>query len=230
MPTKTRSKPTRKSKTTVRPTGRAKIPARVRERYWAGTGVVVCGVDEVGRGAWAGPLVAGAVILDADSRLRGVRDSKLLAKPERERIAAYVRRRAIAVGIGQVDIGELNRNGLSWALREAGHRAVTSLDIEPGQVLLDGHHDYLDGAYPCEVITRGDLTELCIAAASVVAKVHRDGLMAEFAEAYPRYGFARNVGYGTPDHRRALREYGPCALHRKDWAPVARSLQQELTV
>jgi ribonuclease HII len=175
-------------------------------------------------------LVAAAVVLDPDSRLHGIRDSKLLPKKDRERIAAYVRHRAVAVGVGTVDIGEFNEHGFSWALREAGRRAVEGLGVEPGRVLLDGHHDYFGGMYPCETIIKGDLTELCIAAASVVAKVHRDGLMAELAEEHPRYGFASNVGYGTPDHRRALQEHGPCALHRTDWAPVAAAAQQRLAV
>lgn len=223
-------KPSPMPVTTKRKPTRSNTPGRARERYWYGTGAVVCGVDEVGRGAWAGPLVAGAVVLDPDSRLHGIRDSKLLPKPERERAAAYVRRRAVAVGVGTVDIADFNEQGFSWALREAGRRAVAGLGVEPGRVLLDGHHDYFGGAYPCETIVKGDLTELCIAAASVVAKVHRDALMAQLAEAHPRYGFASNVGYGTPDHRRALREHGPCELHRTDWAPVAASLQLRLTV
>lgn len=219
MPATTRSKPRR-----------SKAPGRSRERHWSGTGAVVCGVDEVGRGAWAGPLVAGAVVLDAKSRLHGIRDSKLLRGPDRERIAAYVRRRAVAFGIGTVDIDEFNVRGFSWALREAGRRAVTALGIEPDRVLLDGRHDYFRGTYLCETIVKGDYSELCIAAASVVAKVYRDGLMAELAQAYPEYGFARNVGYGTPDHQRALREHGPCRLHRRDWAPVAELLQLKLAV
>ncbi|MEX2043430.1 MAG: ribonuclease HII [Patescibacteria group bacterium] len=219
MPATTRSKPRR-----------SKAPGRSRERHWSGTGAVVCGVDEVGRGAWAGPLVAGAVVLDTESRLHGIRDSKLLLKPDREQVAAYVHRRAVAVGIGTVDIDEFNRQGFPWALRESGRRAVDALGVEPGHVLLDGRHDYFAGSYPCETIVKGDLTELCIAAASVIAKVHRDGLMREFAEAHPQYGFARNVGYGTPDHQRALREHGPCGLHRRDWVPIAELLQLKLTV
>lgn len=187
-------------------------------------------MDEVGRGAWAGPLVAAAVVLDPESRLHGIRDSKLLLKADRERIAAYVRRRAVAFGVGTVGIDEFNRLGLSRALREAGSRAVAALDVGPGRVLLDGHHDYFRGSYPCETIVKGDYSELCIAAASVVAKVHRDGLMCELAEEYPEYGFHRNVGYGTPDHQRALREHGPCALHRRAWTPIAELLQPKLAV
>ncbi|MDP4000000.1 MAG: ribonuclease HII [bacterium] len=209
---------------------RSKAPGRERERHWSRTDVVVCGVDEVGRGAWAGPLVAGAVILDPESRFHGIRDSKLLLKADRERIAAYVRRRAMAVGVGTVGIDEFNRLGLSRALREAGSRAVAALDAGPDRVLLDGRHDYFAGAHPCETIIKGDLTELCIAAASVVAKVHRDGLMRDLAEEYPEYGFHRNVGYGTLDHQRALREHGPCDLHRRAWAPIAKLLQPKLTV
>jgi ribonuclease HII len=216
--------------TTSRKPTRSKTPGRARERYWHGAGAIVCGVDEVGRGAWAGPLVSAAVILEPESRLHGIRDSKLLPRSERARIAAYVRRRAVAVGIGVVRIDELNRDGLSWSLREAGRRAVMELGTEPGRVLLDGHHDYFAGTLPCETIIKGDLTELCIAAASVVAKVHRDGLMAELAASHPQYDFASNVGYGTPDHQRALREHGPCEAHRKDWAPIAELLQLKLAV
>ncbi len=203
----------------------SKPPGRTAERRWSAEGLTVAGVDEVGRGAWAGPLVAAAVVLPEQWRLAGVRDSKLLAAAQRERLANGIRASARAVGVGVVAVEELNRHGFSWALRECGIRCVRELGIEPGRVLLDGRHDYFGGAVACETIIGGDGTERCIAAASIIAKVRRDALMREFDTVFPGYGFADHKGYGTPAHRRALAERGPTALHRVHWRPVAERLR-----
>lgn len=188
----------------------------------------MAGVDEVGRGAWAGPLVAAAVILPPDYRLKRLRDSKLLTPAERVRLDRRIREKAVAFGIGIVAVEELNQNGFPWALRQSGLRAIRELAPPPDRILLDGDHDYLAGEHDCETIIGGDGAELCIAAASIVAKVHRDGLMEELAAEYTEYGFAKHKGYGTPQHRHALKEHGPCDLHRSQWKPINELLQQQL--
>ena len=185
-------------------------------------------MDEVGRGAWAGPLVAAAVVLPADYRLRQLRDSKLLTPAARGKLDQRIREKAVAFGVGVVAVEELNRNGFPWALRQSGVRAIRELAPAPDCVLLDGHYDYLAGEFACETIVGGDGTELCIAAASIVAKVHRDGLMVELHETYPAYGFAAHKGYGTAAHRAALEQHGPCDLHRSQWKPINELLQQQL--
>lgn len=189
---------------------------------------MVAGVDEVGRGAWAGPLVAAAVVLPPDYRITRLRDSKLLSADTRTKLDLRIREKAVAFGIGTVEVEELNRNGFPWALRQSGLRAIRELAPPPDRVLLDGHHDYLAGEYECETIIGGDGTELCIAAASIVAKVHRDALMTELADQHPEYGFADHKGYGTSKHRQALQTHGPCDHHRSQWKPINELLQQQL--
>jgi ribonuclease HII len=178
------------------------------------------GIDEVGRGAWAGPLVIAAVSLPEVFKVPGIRDSKFLSPLARERLAPRIREVA-AVGIGLVPASELSDRGMAWALGEGARRAIHGSGLRPGTVLLDGHHDYLGGAFPCETIVGGDRTELCIAAASVVAKAYRDQLMVEYDQQYPGYGFAAHKGYGTLAHRQAIAEFGPCDLHRTGWKPFA---------
>lgn len=205
-----------------------RAPKRIRERAWQATGVTVAGLDEVGRGAWAGPLVAAAVVLDPDYQLRGLRDSKVLLAAERERVAKRIRQRAVCWSIGVAEVGEINQLGLTGALHLAGSRALGDLSEDCVQVLLDGKHNYLTDEYPCETIIDGDALEQCIAAASIIAKVYRDQLMRELHQEFPEYGFALHKGYGTPQHRRALAEHGPSDLHRTYWAPINKLLQTEL--
>lgn len=195
-------------------------PRRRRESYWRGLGLSVAGVDEVGRGAWAGPLVAAAVICPPRLRVAHVRDSKLLTSGRRQLVAAALQRRASAIGLGLVEVTELNEHGLSWAMVAAGKRAVTSLSVTPDKVLLDGRHNYLADDFDCETMVAGDRREFCIAAASIIAKVRRDALMIELARRHPQYGFDRHKGYGTAAHRIALREHGSCPAHRVSWRPI----------
>jgi ribonuclease HII len=213
---KTLTKTPRKRKT-------SKPPRRLKETAWLEEGRLVAGVDEVGRGAWAGPLVAAAVVLPPDFRVRKIRDSKMLKAVDRERLATRIYEVA-EVGVGVVEVAEINQVGFAWALKESGRRALAALPNEPGQVLLDGHYDYLADYYECETIIGGDATELCIAAASVVAKVHRDALMVEIDGMFPDFAFGRHKGYGTPDHQHAIAEHGPCAQHRKNWKPFQAQL------
>jgi ribonuclease HII len=180
---------------------------------------VVVGIDEVGRGAWAGPVTVGAVV-PAPEHLRGIRDSKALNRPERERAAAAVRDWAVAIGIGHASALECDELGMTAALRVAANRALAQLaaqGYEPDRVILDGNHDYLRLGERCTTVVKGDASVLAVAAASCVAKVTRDALMVEDAENYPPYDFESNVGYPAPVHKHALRGYGPSAIHRRSW-------------
>lgn len=180
---------------------------------------MVVGIDEVGRGAWAGPATVCAVV-PAPEHLKGVRDSKQLLPDERERAAANVREWALAIGIGHASHYECDELGMTAALRAAGHRALAMLaaqGYEPDRVILDGNHDYLRMGDRCTLVIKGDTTVLAVAAASCVAKVTRDALMREEAQHYPPYDFESNVGYPAPAHKAALRGYGPSAIHRRSW-------------
>lgn len=181
----------------------------------------IAGVDEVGRGALFGPVVAAAVILPA--RLSGLakaglKDSKQLTREERERLNKRIRRMAIAVSVAEVDAETIDRVNIYQATRLAMLAAVQGLPVAPDHLLIDAMR--LD--HPCKQtkLFYGDALSLSIAAASVIAKVHRDALMRELDLLHPAYGLASHKGYGTPEHRRALVEHGPCALHRRTFAPV----------
>ena len=183
----------------------------------------VAGLDEAGRGAWAGPVYAGAVVLpDSPPALREllgcVRDSKQLAPQARERAFELVLRHARYAGIGVAEAREVDELGIARATRLAWERALGCM---PGAdyLLLDAF-PLKESALPQRPLVRGDSSCLSIAAASVLAKVARDRRMREEAGAAPPYGFERNKGYGTPDHQRALREHGPCDLHRRSFAPL----------
>jgi ribonuclease HII len=190
-------------------------------------GLSAAGLDEAGRGAWAGPVAAAAVILPADSgilsRLNGVRDSKQMTAFQRTHWAAAIRAEALAWGVGLVSNTEIDELGILPATRLAMMRALEQLACPPGHLLLDAVR-LKQVALPQTALIHGDARSLSIAAASVLAKTGRDALMTEFDREYPWYGFARHKGYGTAAHRKALEQHGPCALHRfnfrplKDWA------------
>ncbi len=204
-------------------------PGLAREIALARAGYrAIAGVDEVGRGAWAGPLVAAAVILPAASeadeaalleRLRGVRDSKLLDAARREALLPVIQAAARAIGVGWVGATELDRIGLGAANRLAWERAVAALDPTPDHLLLDAFR-LPTSALPQTPIVRGDRESLSIAAASIVAKVTRDRALAALDGLYPHYGFGRHKGYGTAGHQAALREHGSCIEHRQSFAPL----------
>jgi ribonuclease HII len=182
---------------------------------------LIAGVDEVGRGALFGPVVAAAVILPPDTRIRGLRDSKQLLPADRERLAAIVRKRAISLAVEAVSVEVIDRVNIYQATRIAMTAAVAALSPAPDHLLIDAMR--LD--HPCAQtsIIYGDSLSLSIAAASVIAKVHRDNLMRQLDREYPQYGLASHKGYGTPEHLAALREHGPCALHRRSFQPVAQT-------
>ena len=182
---------------------------------------VIAGVDEVGRGSLFGPVVAAAVILPerVSSLARaGLRDSKQLTRQEREKLDRKVRRMALAISIAEVDAETIDRVNIYQASRQAMLMAVMGLSMEPDHLLIDAMR--ID--HPCQQtkLFYGDSLSLSIAAASVVAKVHRDALMRELDLMHPGYGLASHKGYGTPSHRRALVELGPSVLHRRTFAPV----------
>ena len=190
---------------------------------------LVAGLDEVGRGCWAGPVVAAAVVLPMD-RLRlepdllaGVDDSKRLSARRREAAAGRVWEVALGVGIGLASPALVDALGIVGATRLAMRRALGQLPLVPDFLLVDGLLR-LSLSWPQRALVHGDARCLSIAAASVVAKVHRDALMRGWAADYPAYGFAQHKGYGTPQHARALAHCGPCPLHRRSFAPVARRL------
>ena len=178
----------------------------------------VAGVDEAGCAPLAGPVVAAAVILDRDRFPRGIDDSKALPAEKREAIYARLTRVA-AWGVGVATVEEIDRINIFWARMLAMKRAVEALGREPGMILVDGNR-CPDWAHTSIAIVDGDAKCRSIAAASIVAKVTRDRMMAEYARDYPGYGWETNKGYGTPQHQRALDELGPTPLHRRSFAPV----------
>lgn len=182
----------------------------------------VCGIDEAGRGPWAGPVVAAAVVLDRAWDAAGVDDSKRLPPARRRALRDEVRSRA-AVGVGVASVAEVDRLNILGATLLAMRRAYGALPVRCAYALVDGNR--LPGL-PCaaEAVVRGDARSLSIAAASIIAKVERDAIMAGLARACPGYGWERNAGYGTPEHRAALSRRGPTVHHRRSFAPVARAL------
>lgn len=200
-------------------------PNLLRERaLWRQGFFHVAGVDEAGRGAWAGPLVAAAVVLPAGRRtlsaLKGVRDSKQLSARQREEAAQHIGAIALAAGIGIVPSSAIDHLGLSCAGQIAFWRAVQNLRLPPDCVLVDGFPLWSQ-KYPQQAVVRGDQECLSIAAASIIAKVTRDRAMAQLEERTPGYGFAQHKGYGSAAHRAALQRLGPSADHRYSFRPVA---------
>jgi ribonuclease HII len=181
----------------------------------------VAGVDEAGRGPLAGPVVAAAVILPAKGIPRGINDSKQLSAAERERLHGRLRDCAI-VGVGIVEADEIDRLNIYWATMKAMEMAVAALGCAPGHVLVDGNRLPRWG-HAATAIVKGDAISLSIAAASIIAKHTRDTIMIAHADVHPHYGWHSNKGYSAPDHLRALREHGPCPLHRRSFGPVAQA-------
>ncbi len=182
----------------------------------------VAGVDEVGRGPWAGPVVAAAVILDPAFVPDGIADSKRLSAARREALFAALGE-AARIGLGAASVAEIERLNILGASLLAMQRAVAALGVAPGHVLVDG--DRLPPLpCPATAVVGGDSRSLSIAAASIVAKVTRDRLMARLARRYPGFGWERNAGYGTRAHRAGLAAHGPTPHHRRGFAPIARLL------
>jgi len=176
-------------------------------------------VDEAGRGAWAGPVVAAAVVLPVLDKTHGINDSKQLTPAQREKLFKKIHGLALAVGVGIADVAEINRMGVGQASFVAMQRAVDNLEIKPEHILVDGYRVNFIQA-PASGIIDGDAKSLSIAAASIVAKVTRDKIMTEAHNKYPRFGFAIHKGYGTVLHRERIAKHGTCAWHRKNFAPI----------
>jgi len=179
----------------------------------------VAGVDEVGMGPLAGPVVAAAVVFPPGTHLDGVADSKVLQPAVRERLDLEIRRRALGVGIAVVEPDEIDRLNIYHAGLCALRRAVDALPVVPGFVLVDGR-EIPDLPFPQSAYPKGDSFVCSIAAASIVAKVYRDAIMRELDHRYPGYGFARHMGYSTRAHFAAIREHGPSPAHRRSFRPV----------
>jgi ribonuclease HII len=182
---------------------------------------VIAGVDEVGRGALFGPVVAAAVILPEKTGVlarMGLKDSKQLDRAQREKLDAKIRSLALAVSVAEVDAETIDRVNIYQASRLAMRLAVEGLSAAPDHLLIDAM--LIDHSCAQTRLYFGDALSLSIAAASVVAKVYRDALLREFDARFPGYGLAAHKGYATPEHRKALAERGPCALHRRTFAPV----------
>ncbi len=179
----------------------------------------IAGLDEAGMGCWAGPVVAAAVILPKGARLPFVRDSKMMSEMQRERAAEAIKRVAIAWSVGVASPQEIDEINIRRADSLAMRRAIEGLGTQPDFLLVDAF-SVRDCVIPQRGIIRGDAKVKCIAAASVIAKTHRDRLMAEWDEKFPGYGFARHKGYGTAMHSCALGKLGPCVIHRMSYEPV----------
>ncbi len=198
----------------------ARLFAR-RRRLVAGGARTVAGVDEVGVGPLAGPVVAAAVVLPDRVDLPGLNDSKRLTRVARERLEARISEQAVAVAVGEVSRGDIDRLNIRRASLEAMRRAVEALTVVPDHVLVDAR-TIPRIAMPQTALIHGDAIDGSIAAASIVAKVHRDSLMRRLHVRYPEYGFARHMGYATPQHLAALRRLGPTPAHRRSFAPVSQ--------
>ncbi len=199
----------------LRPSLRRTSPGLVAEReLWSTGSSVVVGVDEVGRGSWAGPLTVGAAVVPKDRRVYKIRDSKMLTENEREALFDRIARWAVAWSVGHASPRECDELGMSAAQRLAAKRAIGALDVVPDHIMVDGNWDFVGGAIK---IVRGDQTSLSIAAASVLAKVTRDRIMRSAAEHFPGYNFEGNKGYPCPIHKATLQAWGPSTIHRKSW-------------
>ncbi|RMI37327.1 ribonuclease HII [Streptomyces triticirhizae] len=192
---------------------------RVERSIRATTGArLVAGVDEVGRGAWAGPVTVCAAVTGLRRPPEGLTDSKLLTPLKRTALAEVLRGWVTQHALGHASPQEIDQLGMTAALRLAATRALEALPERPDAVILDGKHDYLGTPWNVRTVIKGDQSCVAVAAASVIAKVHRDALVAELAADHPAYGFDTNAGYPSPTHRAALEELGPTEHHRLTWA------------
>lgn len=191
---------------------------KYEKRLWAEGAQLIAGVDEVGRGALFGPVVAAAVILDPAYRIRGLRDSKLLEASVREKLARKIREHCICWAIAAVDSARIDEINIYHASKQALAEAVRNLTVVPDHVLVDAFR--IDAHCEQTPIIHGDALSASIAAASILAKVERDNWMRQYDREFPLYGLASNKGYSTPRHKAMLREHGPSPLHRQSFAPV----------
>jgi ribonuclease HII len=195
--------------------------SKLEQELWENGHKLVAGVDEVGRGPLAGPVVAAAVVLSSDWQDPGVADSKALSHAKRVELDQAIRASARALALGMCEPEEIDRINIHQASLLAMRRAVEDLGLKPHFLLVDGRFT-LDLDMPQQAVVGGDASLRCVSAASIVAKVWRDQAMERWHETYPVYNFASNKGYGTAEHRQALAKFGPCPLHRRSYRPVAQ--------
>ena len=199
---------------------------RVYEKaVWQQGFTSIAGIDEVGRGPLAGPVVAAAVVLPKNFYLGGLDDSKKLSESKREEYYETIVQGAEGIGVGLIEAEEIDRINIYEATKKAMYEAITNLDNKLDYILIDAMK--LQTPYPSQSIIKGDSKSISIAAASIVAKVTRDRLMKEYAVKYPGYGFERNAGYGTKDHLMGLEQLGITSIHRKTFAPVKERIQKQ---
>lgn len=180
----------------------------------------ILGIDEVGRGCLAGPLVVGAVILDDSHYIEGLRDSKQVARPMRERLAEQIELHAKAYSLGWVSAKEIDKIGLTKAMTLAIEKALEHIDAPYDQIIIDGSVNYLPFNPKSKAVIKADQNIRPVSAASIIAKVARDNYMIRMAETYPEYGFDSHVGYGTKDHIDMIKLHEPCKLHRLSFRPI----------
>jgi ribonuclease HII len=185
----------------------------------------IAGIDEVGRGPLAGPVVTAAVILPHDFFLAGLNDSKKLSETKREEYYEYIRENAISIGVGMVHAEEIDSINIYQATKKAMNEAIVHLPVQPDYLLIDAMK--IHSPFPSQSIIKGDSKSISIAAASIIAKVTRDRMMKEYAVKYPGYAFEKNAGYGTKDHLMGLKRFGVTPLHRKSFAPVKELLHAD---
>ena len=189
----------------------------------------IIGVDEAGRGPWAGPVTAAAVILDPARPVAGLTDSKKLSEKARDRLAPLIRERALAWSVAEASVGEIDTLNIRQATFLAMQRAIAGVFAKTARagamILIDGNALPADLPAPARAIIKGDLTEPSISAASILAKTHRDAQMTSLCNTYPGYGFSGHKGYGTAAHAEALARLGPCPVHRQSFAPVKALLR-----
>lgn len=183
---------------------------------WEAGNDVVVGIDEVGRGAWAGPLTLGAVVVPRSPRMYKIRDSKQLTEEERETLVPPIKEWVEHWSVGHVTAEECDALGMSEAQQLGARRAIEALGVTPDHVLVDGPWNFVGGENVTTIV-RGDGISLSIAAASIIAKVTRDTMMRDYAESFPWYNFSSNKGYPCPRHRSALKQLGPSTIHRTSW-------------
>ncbi|MFA5003913.1 MAG: ribonuclease HII [Candidatus Saccharimonadales bacterium] len=184
--------------------------------------MITVGMDEVGRGCWAGPLVAGAVILHYP--IKGLKDSKKLTKLQREKLTKQIYEEAVAVGLGWVNPAEIDEIGLTKAVGLAMKRALAQITIEYDEMIIDGDYNFFPAEPRAKAIIKADDSVPAVSAASIVAKVARDDYMAEVSAQYPGYAFEKHVGYGTAAHLAALKLLGVSDMHRLSYKPIQKLL------
>lgn len=194
------------------------FPSLEREQHYAPS--LVCGVDEAGRGPWAGPVVAAAVILNPMNIPAGIHDSKKLSPVKRDMLYQQIIECSVSYAIAQAAVEEIDALNILGATMLAMRRAVAGLSIMPSVALIDGNRSPALENMHIETMVKGDSRSLSIAAASILAKVTRDRMMQELDVQYPHYGFAKHAGYGTPQHQQALATHGITPHHRKSYAPI----------